>query len=379
MKASEVVEVLGIFGSASVRLHGAKIIASCPLSRWNHEGGRDDSPSFAAWRTAGGSWRYKCLACGERGSMRGLMWRHGKLSGSISARANFLIYSPWEEGAEERRPCSSMDYSTGGSTVSKCASRAMPSPGESHEEGSQEHLWGMSDPNDAAVAPAPPEEMLERFREALNPYWTDGRGMGRDSWFHWDIRFNEVAKRVVFPCRDHEQRLVGWTQRMTWAEEHCFRCGAIIKDEARSEAKGKLVHIPRCKCGQMYVKYQHWSGKWRNNVVYGESLFSGEAPVVVTEGPTDAIRLWEHGVTNPCCIFGAEMGRGQAASILRHTSNVVLMGDGDLAGRRMMDSAASLLSGATVTTVTLPDGMDPDGMDSEMAHELLPEACFSRK
>lgn len=375
MKITEAIEVLGIFGSANVRVQGEKVIASCPFSRWNHEGGRDDSPSFAIWRARGG-WRFNCLACGERGSMRRLFWRYLSMSGEASPRANFLIYAPWSEAEEEKRPCSTMDYRAGGHVAGACADRELPALGSSHGEGKQEHLWGMEKTENSVP---PPEEMLSRFREALHPYWTEVRGMQRASWFRWDVRFNEVSRRIVFPCRDHEQRLVGWTQRMVWDHEHCFRCGAIIKDAKRSKAKGSMVHVPRCKCGQMYVKYQHWSGKWRNNVVYGESFFDGRAPVVVTEGPMDAIRLWDCGVTNPCCIFGAEMGKGQAASILRHTDKVVLIGDGDKAGRRMMDSAEALLGGASVQKITLPEGMDPGDMDSKMAREVLHEECFRRK
>lgn len=374
MTPQKVERVLSLLGCHSIRHQGSKVISSCPFAPWRHGGGADSSPSFAALRSLNGFWSYNCLACGERGTMVGLFWRHWKMSGKMIKEVNTLVYGDYEE-EKPRRQFATLDYAVGGSKISRAAERPMV-VGREVPTGAQESMWEAQRyvGSKAVVAEHPKESELASFGSDPHPYWMD-RGFGTRSWSDWEMRYDHRTRRVVFPCRNHERKLVGWTKRLVWNEPHCFRCGALIVDEAKSAEKGRMVHVPRCKCGQFYVKYHHWSGPWRNYVVYGEHRFTEGHPVVVTEGPTDAVRLWEHGVVNPCCVFGAQVSEAQAQSCARAGAGVVLLGDGDAAGRQMMERAERLFK-CDVTKVMLPDGLDPDGMGSELAREMLPAACF---
>ena len=115
MKYSDVETVLRLYGSDVKRSYGMKIIASCPFAQWTHGGGKDENPSFAAF-SSGGRWRYKCMACGESGTMRKMFWRHAGFSGKYDLRVNALVYQD-PDTTKETIPVSQLDYRVGGTLV----------------------------------------------------------------------------------------------------------------------------------------------------------------------------------------------------------------------------------------------------------------------
>jgi DNA primase len=83
------------------------------------------------------------------------------------------------------------------------------------------------------------------------------------------------------------------------------------------------------------VKYKHHSGPWRRDNLFGIHRHVKGEPIVVTEGTTDVLNLWRHGVRHPVAILGASMSHGQMQLIAQATDKVFVMGDGDMAGRHM--------------------------------------------
>ena len=104
---------------------------------------------------------------------------------------------------------------------------------------------------------APPKIISERdyrrFKEGPSDYLLF-RGFTAHTQNAYGVRLNDWSKRVVFPIREWDGTLKGFSQRLVWEKETCFKCGtSIIKDN------GKMVH--RCQeCGKIYAKYMHSKG-----------------------------------------------------------------------------------------------------------------------
>lgn len=97
--------------------------------------------------------------------------------------------------------------------------------------------------------------------------------------------------------------------------------------------------------------------------------------LVLTEGPLDALSLWQAGVREVTCLHGLAGVPADLKELLkRHkTREVVLCLDGDSAGRealpRLRESLENL--GLAVSALTLPEGKDPNLMLQEMGGSRL--------
>jgi len=83
---------------------------------------------------------------------------------------------------------------------------------------------------------------------------------------------------------------------------------------------------------------------------------------VIVEGNLDVITLVQAGIDNVCAPMGTALTDKQLGEIKRFTNNVVLVFDGDNAGRNAAAKAVHLAleSGLEGRVVALPDGEDPD-------------------
>ncbi|MEO1497888.1 MAG: DNA primase [Planctomycetota bacterium] len=83
--------------------------------------------------------------------------------------------------------------------------------------------------------------------------------------------------------------------------------------------------------------------------------------IIVVEGYTDVIGLHQAGVTNVVAACGTAMGEGHLKLIRRYTDRVVLVLDGDEAGRKRASELLELFVASPVELkiLTLPGGLDP--------------------
>ena len=83
---------------------------------------------------------------------------------------------------------------------------------------------------------------------------------------------------------------------------------------------------------------------------------------IVCEGYTDVIALHGHGFENAVATLGTALTREHADRLARFCDTVVLLFDGDAAGRRAADRAVEVFfaSEVDIRLCTLPDGVDPD-------------------
>ena len=101
----------------------------------------------------------------------------------------------------------------------------------------------------------------------------------------------------------------------------------------------------------------------RNNL-YGLNLQkSGKlADLVMVEGYTDVIGLYEAGVTNAVASLGTALTQQQARLLKRYVSNVYIAYDGDAAGQNATIRGLDILmaEGLNVRVIVFPGGQDPD-------------------
>jgi len=97
--------------------------------------------------------------------------------------------------------------------------------------------------------------------------------------------------------------------------------------------------------------------------------------VVVVEGPFDAMRVWQSGSRHVVALLGTELSSAQHA-LLAAAPRVVVMFDGDDAGRQGARRLASTLAPRPVRVVRLPQGRDPADLDDETLRAVLPSFFF---
>ncbi|MCB9732967.1 MAG: DNA primase [Deltaproteobacteria bacterium] len=87
-----------------------------------------------------------------------------------------------------------------------------------------------------------------------------------------------------------------------------------------------------------------------------------ESVAIVVEGNLDLVRLHQEGIENTIAPMGTALTEAQCRLIHRFAARVVLLYDGDNAGRAAAEKALplALAEGLHVTVATLPDGEDPD-------------------
>ena len=101
----------------------------------------------------------------------------------------------------------------------------------------------------------------------------------------------------------------------------------------------------------------------RNNL-YGLNLQkSGKlSDLVMVEGYTDVIGLYEAGVTNAVASLGTALTQQQARLLKRYVGNVYIAYDGDAAGQNATIRGLDILmqEGLNVRVIVFPNGQDPD-------------------
>ena len=94
--------------------------------------------------------------------------------------------------------------------------------------------------------------------------------------------------------------------------------------------------------------------------------------VIVVEGYFDRMRVHQAGFPSVVALMGSSLSTVQQASLLRHFDRIVLMLDGDAAGRGASQAIAARLSGCcTVEVIQLAEDHQPDQLSSSAIQRLL--------
>lgn len=95
---------------------------------------------------------------------------------------------------------------------------------------------------------------------------------------------------------------------------------------------------------------------------------------IIVEGNFDAVSMHAHGFTNTVASLGTALTEHQARLIKRFTERVILLFDGDKAGRAAANRALETFLGVDMPQILiaeLPDGVDPDDFVRKQGDEAM--------
>lgn len=161
------------------------------------------------------------------------------------------------------------------------------------------------------------------------------RGYSKEAIQHYDLRLVDTG--VCIPIRDINGRCVGYAIRQI----------------------------------NIHPKYLNSTNLRKSEILYG--LFENEKEIrekkeaIICEGQFSAIRCWDKGYRNVVATMGASMSPVQAHLLAPFVSKVVVLYDGDDAGRegaiKIKESYSTLFK---VEVKDLPEGKDPDTADLQI-------------
>jgi DNA primase len=171
-----------------------------------------------------------------------------------------------------------------------------------------------------------------------------GRGVDLATACHFGIGYYDgpglMANRVVIPIHND--------------------CGKLVAYAGRAVADGDQP------------KYRFPSRFRKSLELFNLHRIQGNGTVVVVEGFFDCVRVYQSGFRNVVAVMGCTISTPQIRQLKRACSSVVLLLDGDSAGRKGADAIARRLDGkAGVAVVQLPDGRQSDNLTAAELRELL--------
>jgi DNA primase len=131
-------------------------------------------------------------------------------------------------------------------------------------------------------------------------------------------------------------------------------------------------------------RYRFPSGFAKSQIVFNlhRAAASGQQAVVVVEGFFDCLKVHQAGVPAVVALMGAALYDSQQAALLKHFRHLILMLDGDRAGRlATAELARRLQPYASVEVIHLPDEVQPDQLSSAALRAILqsPMAAMSHR
>jgi DNA primase len=121
-------------------------------------------------------------------------------------------------------------------------------------------------------------------------------------------------------------------------------------------------------------RYRFPSGFAKAEFVFNlhRAAAAGQQTAVVVEGFFDCLKVHQAGVPSVVALMGAALYEAQNSALLRHFRSIILMLDGDTAGRRASAAiTAQLRPYATVRVIHLAEGVQPDQLTTDATREIL--------
>jgi DNA primase len=102
------------------------------------------------------------------------------------------------------------------------------------------------------------------------------------------------------------------------------------------------------------------------------AVATGGKTVIVVEGYFDCMRVHQAGFPCAVALMGSSLSAAQESGLRCHFESIVLMLDGDAAGRAASEAIAARLSGGrSVQVLRVPDGSQPDHLSPSTIRQLL--------
>lgn len=361
---SKVDALLRAMGAREVRPKGDKVECTCLLAPWTHAGGRDSRPSMVLFEGRYGDLIYACQGCHERGAVRDLLCFIWMKTGQSTIR-----WIEWLDGQAEQVP-EGVDVkiyrqrrrverlSKAEVDLAALRRRAEESRGE------QDGPW--HDPGALQAAAEVPEiswAQYEPFVGSVPPYALQ-RGLTVETCREWELGHDKRGKRLLFPMRDRQGRLVAISGR----RYACQYCGT----KRTMKGEDKVERCVGCK-REMPPKYLHSDGFKRNLCLYGEHrVQDGSACVYVVEGHLDVLKVWQAGYRPAVALLGSHPGPSQVEKLVAYYDRVMVVPDGDGAGADMASKLEAMVAWRVPVAIRKPEnGKDPGELSPEELLDLL--------
>jgi DNA primase len=177
--------------------------------------------------------------------------------------------------------------------------------------------------------------------------------------------YDRFRNRLMFAVIDVNGRVVAFSGRALPepTAEELRAAGVESMGSGTGEAPAKYVNSPE---SPVYKKREAVFGLYQSR----QALRGGD-PCLIVEGNFDVVSLHARGIRNVVAPLGTAFTVEQAKQIRRFTNDVVLMFDGDSAGKRATNASREpcQLAELTAKVVTLPLGKDPDDFVRERGPE----------
>lgn len=307
MDSDEVVRVLEHIGVEKVRVYSKNVQCSCFLAEYRdgHSSDSDHADSMGISISPGTTSLVHCFACKFKGTLSTAIAELGKHSGED--------YDPVIELA---RALDAEDL--------EALADSIPD---------YDHVKVSDDEGDDLL----PEDLLEVHTKCGSKYLLN-RGISVDTMREWEVHIDEEHKRVMFPIRRFDGRLVG--------------------------------AVGRTLVGHKLRYWNYWD-VIKTRFLFGENKILEGTTAVVVEGLLDTVGVWQalrdSGMLDQYSVvglLGSEVSDIQIRKIGRWFDDVVLFFDRDKAGFNCSRMFRKQLGGACmVREVQYPDGyFDADPM-----------------
>lgn len=218
------------------------------------------------------------------------------------------------------------------------------------------------------------EELIKPFVGRVSKYVLD-RGITLDTARTWELGVDRVNRRAIFVLRDMEGKVAVVIGRDVSGRSK-IRYSNYLWDKRDNE----MVPFPD------HSRDDDFEGPTKSFFLYGERLAwlhcKGEverrsSDLVLVEGAVDVLKVWQLG-WNVVALLGSHLSNNQidkVVGLLPKNGRVIMMMDGDKAGRTCAKEAGSLLvERVPVMVATLSDGMDPGAAPQDEINDAIESA-----
>ena len=335
MDESGVFTICDMFGLASGQVYGeesewgAHLSISCPLAVKKHNDAHDLNCSCSVSISAEEPSLARCWSffCGYKGSFFNMLKQATEMRGNPPALIELL------------------------NKIEKTEKFTLDSRLRRHQQTLERKLEAHSRPPDKEKDVIP-EARFMRFANSVPRYAVD-RGITLETCKYWGLGHDKGKHRLVFPIRRYDGKLVGITGRV------------IPSELARQERLGNRI-----------PKYHNYSGLDKTKFLFGEHLLKEKEPVIVCEGPIDAVITWQHLGIPTVASLGEGFSKHHAMIIASMMPpHVYLFLDNDPPGRMAAEKIFyQLRDRVTCKLMMPPEGMDPGELVKEEAQAALDNA-----
>lgn len=137
---------------------------------------------------------------------------------------------------------------------------------------------------------------------------------------------------------------------------------------------GELVAYAGRAIDQSEPRYKLPAGFHKSAELYNlhRAIGAGERGLIIVEGYFDAMKVHQAGYPFVVALMGCSMSEQQERLLVEHADQVLIMLDGDGAGRQGTDELLARLGrGIWTKAITMPEGKQPDQLAAEELQQLL--------